>query len=440
MSTRLQAQAKPTTPIPSFTPVRSGLLQRKCACGGTPGPSGECEECRKKRLQRKACQPSTHYSHTSEVPPIVHEVLRSPGQPLDSKTLAFMGPRFGHDFSEVRMHTDAKAADSTQAVKALGYTVGRHVVFGSGRYAPETMQGSRLLTHELTHTIQQSGALARPTGDIPVGSQDSHFEVEADATADGLSKRSQPVWLTPSPVSLRKQAQSARAAPPARAVIAIRLGHSEAGGLGRFDTLLYRDCAMKVQFRMNFNFLGPWPRESDKRDWQNRFISTVSAAWSRNFDLEAAGECRSGCARVSPFVEIYAPHAAPHVTVDVTYTGTAITSSAGGGVAHLDSLDLTPTKKGSITEQQRRVEGVAPQVPATHEFGHLIGRPDRYVGAATCAPGYPMSGVMCFGNAVTVDDYQPFANALNAMTGCAYNVVPRRVGDFPTPASTERAA
>src|SRR5436309_8418464 len=109
MSTRLQAQAKPTTPIPSFTPVRSGLLQRKCACGGTPGPSGECEECKKKRLQRKASQPSTLNSQPAEVPPIVHEVLRSPGQPLDLATRAFMEPRFGHDFSQVRVHTDMKA-------------------------------------------------------------------------------------------------------------------------------------------------------------------------------------------------------------------------------------------------------------------------------------------------------------------------------------------
>jgi hypothetical protein len=239
---------------------------------------------------------------------------------------------------------------------------------------------------------------------------------------------------------LRKQAQPAPAAPPAREVIAIRLGHNEGGGLGRFDTLLYRDCAMKVQFRMNFNFLGSWPREADKRDWQSRFISTVAAGWNRKFDLEAAGECRNGCARISPFVEIYAPHASPHVTVNVTYTSTAITSRAGSGVAHLDSLDLTPTNKGNMGEQQRRAEGVAPQVPVTHEFGHLVGRRDQYVGAAACAPGYPMSGVMCFGNAVTPEDYQPFANALNAMTGCAYNVVPRRVGDFPTGPSTERMA
>src|SRR5437870_4678698 len=81
--------------------VKSGMLQRKCACGGTRGPTGECEDCRKKKLQRKATQPSTLDSQPSEVPPIVHDVLRSPGQPLDEETRAFMEPRFGYDFSQV---------------------------------------------------------------------------------------------------------------------------------------------------------------------------------------------------------------------------------------------------------------------------------------------------------------------------------------------------
>jgi hypothetical protein len=66
-----------------------------------------------------------------------------------------MEPRFGHDFSQVRVHTDAKAAESAQAVNALAYTVGRDIVFGMGKYAPETSAGHRILTHELTHVVQQ---------------------------------------------------------------------------------------------------------------------------------------------------------------------------------------------------------------------------------------------------------------------------------------------
>src|SRR5215471_9660636 len=110
MSTAMQT--KVTTPAiakPSFTPVQTGLLQRKCGCGGSPGVDGECEECRNKRLslQRRA----TGQAAPSTVPPIVHETLRSPGQPIDAATRAFMEPRFGHDFSQVKVHTDGRAAE-----------------------------------------------------------------------------------------------------------------------------------------------------------------------------------------------------------------------------------------------------------------------------------------------------------------------------------------
>jgi hypothetical protein len=150
--------------IARVPPTRSGLLQRKRAYGGSPGPSGECEECRKKRLslQRKTQRAGADSQHStfntqqgSDVPPIVQDVLRSPGQPLDSTTRAFMEPRFGHDFSKVRVHTDAKAAESARAVNALAYTVGRDVAFGAGRYAPGTLGGNRLLAHELVHVVQQ---------------------------------------------------------------------------------------------------------------------------------------------------------------------------------------------------------------------------------------------------------------------------------------------
>jgi uncharacterized protein (UPF0254 family) len=102
------------------------------------------------------------------VPPLVQEVLRSPGQPLDPATRAFIEPCFGHDFASVRVHTDAKAAESARAVSALAYTVGHNVVFGANRYAPATRAGRELLAHELAHTIQQrnaSSALSSPEQD-----------------------------------------------------------------------------------------------------------------------------------------------------------------------------------------------------------------------------------------------------------------------------------
>jgi hypothetical protein len=157
------------------------LLQRKCACGGSVGFSGKCEDCAKDGLavQRRAPGPATGLA-----PPIVHEVLRSSGQPLDAATRAFMEPRFGHDFSRVRIHADAKAARSAEAIDALAYTVGSQVVFGAGRYAPTSGKGQELLAHELTHVVQQHGkassALTSPHGSLPVGTRSDSSEREAE--------------------------------------------------------------------------------------------------------------------------------------------------------------------------------------------------------------------------------------------------------------------
>jgi hypothetical protein len=105
-------------------------------------------------LQRKAAADAT----VDVAPPVVHDVLQSPGQPLDAGTRTFMEQRFGHDFSQVRVHLGAAAEQSARAVNALAYTVGHNIVFGADRFAPGTHKGQRLLAHELTHVVQQSGS------------------------------------------------------------------------------------------------------------------------------------------------------------------------------------------------------------------------------------------------------------------------------------------
>jgi hypothetical protein len=112
---------------------------------------------------KQSAEPGAHVtSESSDGPPAVHALLNSGGgQPLDTTTRAFMEPRFGRDFSQVRVHSDAQAVESAQALDALAYTVGRNVVFGEGQYAPHTGTGRRLLTHELTHVIQQDPSTVR---------------------------------------------------------------------------------------------------------------------------------------------------------------------------------------------------------------------------------------------------------------------------------------
>jgi len=162
----------------TLTAAPSGILQRKCTSCGTHTIAGEkCEDCKNKNgiLQRKSLNNSEH----SEVPPIVSEVLLSSGQPLDRATRAFMEPRFGYDYSGVRIHTNTEAAQSAQAVNALAYTVGRHIVFGAGQFAPQTSVGRQLLAHELAHVTQQSQSKSALQTSL-VSSPDDAGEREAE--------------------------------------------------------------------------------------------------------------------------------------------------------------------------------------------------------------------------------------------------------------------
>jgi Domain of unknown function (DUF4157) len=158
------------------------VLQRKCApCASGQGSCPKCAEEDGQTLHRQAANQSPAFA----VPSVVHDVLRSPGRSLDPSTRAFFEPRFGHDFSQVRVHTDTYAAESARAVDALAYTVGRDIVFGAGRYQPQTSEGRRLLAHELTHTIQQSSGRGAALGmSMRMSEPGDWSEHEAHRTAD----------------------------------------------------------------------------------------------------------------------------------------------------------------------------------------------------------------------------------------------------------------
>ena len=169
-----------STVAPSWA---QGLLQRKCACGGSKSSGHEeCDECAAKSLQRKANGGAQH----AAAPAGVAAELHSPGSPLDRRTQRAMGRSFGHDFSNVRIHTDSGAAESARSVNALAYTVGDHIVFGAGHYAPHTRAGKHLLAHELAHTIQQENSTAHPQGKLQIQDSGSSDEVAADRAADAV--------------------------------------------------------------------------------------------------------------------------------------------------------------------------------------------------------------------------------------------------------------
>lgn len=177
-------------------PIASGVLQRNC------------EKCGKKK---RALQRSASSLAPDSVPPIVHEVLRSPGASLDPATRAFMEPRFGHDFSQVRVHTDAKAAESARAVNALAYTVGNHIAFNENLHRPYSIEGRQLIAHELAHVVQQSQSTIEDPTAI-----ESHFENEAhNAASVAANGDVQNVSLTGHRISLQRQGGRQALAQPA---------------------------------------------------------------------------------------------------------------------------------------------------------------------------------------------------------------------------------
>jgi len=220
---------KTVTPAPSPTPAIHGLLQRKCACGGAAGMDGECERCRREKafgMQKRLAIGASHdpleqeadraaaqvmnMGHAAPMPgsrgPVisrratattdggpapasVSSVLATSGSALPESARAFFEPRFGHDFGQVRIHDDAQAAASAREVAAQAYTVGRHVVFGAGHYAPDNATGRELLAHELAHVVQQSDGgvqqVSRQGEGDAAAQDDASFEATmAEATCD----------------------------------------------------------------------------------------------------------------------------------------------------------------------------------------------------------------------------------------------------------------
>lgn len=178
---------------------RNAVLQRRCGCGTHTFNGGECAECSRKQtgLQRKLMigasddpfeleadrvaeqvlampahsdpsgviqriRRSTGQSAGAEAaaPASVDRVLSGSGRPLEPALRQDMEQRFGCDFSQVRVHADAAAGQSARDVDAQAYTLGHDIVFGAGRYAPETFAGRGLIAHELTHVVQQANSFA----------------------------------------------------------------------------------------------------------------------------------------------------------------------------------------------------------------------------------------------------------------------------------------
>jgi hypothetical protein len=146
MADRVMRMANPGHENAFFKPAQT-TIQRKCQ---------HCEE--EEKVHRKESSAAAQGGH--ELDNYVGS-LGSSGQAMSASSRQFFEPRFGRDFSSVKLHTDSVAAKSAQSINALAYTTGNNIVFNSGQYSPNSDSGKKLIAHELTHVMQQGGAIGR---------------------------------------------------------------------------------------------------------------------------------------------------------------------------------------------------------------------------------------------------------------------------------------
>lgn len=147
------------------------------------------------------------------VPPIVHEALRSPSRPLDTATRSYMEPRFGRDFSGVRVHTGPQATESARSISALAYTVGQDVVLGNTGAPSAALQSRRLIAHELAHVVQQGGRVGVQHDDLPMTRPGDASEREADAAAAVVTRGDAVSLPTNGGIALARQIDAAAPTP-----------------------------------------------------------------------------------------------------------------------------------------------------------------------------------------------------------------------------------
>ncbi len=468
MSTRT---ALPTQKTAAESPAPAGglVIGRQCACGQHTHGS-ECGQCKKKQmnLQRK----SDGGRAADAMPTMVHDVLRSPGQPLDHATRAFFEPRFGHDFSSVRIHSDAAAAQSARMVNARAYTAGSNIVFESGQYDPVSSTGRSLLAHELTHVVQQGrGAVeSQSAGEgLTLGEPGDAWEQQAElagrnlgvshhdtlATPDGslrLQRAPADTANTPGTGTAQPantaQTATAPAAQPAAAPVRPQnpqpienFVYQSTDAMGMFDAALDRSaCLLTITKKLKFEFIdnppvqtwgtgfGPWPRGKAEH-FQSTFLQQASEEWSGKHALVPQNPCPAeSCPSVRVQVQAVAVQSGQHTSLTVGYLspggmppppmGVEQTGQAG----RLHSGEIEP----------RTVDG-STQLVSAHEFGHTLGLSHSNI--AHCGSSnhnnphcYDPYDIMGKGSVVSENDYAPFAAVLARFNSCSWKAITEASG------------
>jgi hypothetical protein len=454
-------------------------IQRKCA---------DCEQ--EDELQMKPlAQLKTNFSESGqEVKPWIQQQIdssRGGGMPLHHDTRTFMESGIGADFGGVKIHTDSKAAQMNRELGARAFTVGNDVYFNSGQYSPETGEGKRLLAHELTHTVQQGAsknqtvqrdfALAPPNAN-PVMEELSESEirdairynerrfqnveelllirdvlglshenyaidedlVHAVARWQAANNLDQDGKLGPNTLNPLIREYEAEDLTSEAALLRIRTRASDWRNnfQSKFNAELdHQDALLTLHVKINFNFrpAGTYPdfdgtmvpspgwTQAQRNTWQSGFISHIQNRWSWKFGLiPSAARSNNYLDHYNVRVRLRPVTTGAHHTVNVVNVaaGTFFRSSAGVGSASLDSGDINNRNMGG-GRMQRGVE---------HEFGHMMGL-NHPGGAGSGAATYAADAdsIMGSGSTVRSSNYQPFVDAIRAITGIGWKTTTRTV-------------
>lgn len=297
-----------------FRPADSSV-KRKCA---------KCEE--EEKLHRKS---GNDGSIGIEAPSSVHNVINSGGQTLDAGSRKFFETRFGYNFSDVKIHTNAKAAQSAQDINALAYTTGNNIVFNQNQFSPDTTSGKKLLAHELTHVVQQNNAVSRQIIQRYPWPYPLHFNKEVN---ENISET-----ISNAPA-----------------------GSEAWNGTFNWDALFRIELnAMFGEVWMIVRLSSPAPlavrkswERAIERKWSNRMYLRVTIPGSKD------GPCKF---LIKADIRWVTDPAKAHHTITPKSPG----DTCGGRVGLNDTCSMTDWGTGDTTD-------------ITHEFGHMLGNPEEY--------------------------------------------------------------
>lgn len=381
----------------------------------------------RERIQRKA----KREEQAGAAPELVHEALCVSSQPLDAATLARTEPHFGHDFSQVRVHTDAQAAASAEAVSARAYTAGSDIVFGAGEYQPSSSEGQRLIAHELAHVVQQRDWILSPQTPLSTSAPSDPTEREAGTVAERvMAGDNVQVTQTASGVVQGNWFTDAISAVGNAIGDALNIRGNEAAldvcedyrdsmsdlrefqaephteknfqsttRLGMFD-VTYDPASgqLTIEVRCNFKFVdgdvkrypAAAPEELSWGDaaeaWQQQFISIVSTAWTGAGYTFYCQRDWWELLSASVVVNIVASASNPHFNLEVKKIPKVYKGKPGFEQSSVTSPIVLPiigainTGSGAFDSNDINLvdKGTGKQTPAIHEAGHMLGLDDEY--------------------------------------------------------------